>query len=104
MLSVSKTEATIVKHYPVDALYPSPYDWVSCTYLMEKVSKGVWKNIFLENCETVIVSPSAMSFDEYKSAHLALSGEWRGLKERYVAMTQCPLLKNIFEVCDIQAS
>lgn len=90
-----------IVRYPVDALYPSPYDWVSSTYLMEKVKIGIWENIFLDKNLIKIVSPESMTFNEYKHAWVNLSGDAYGLKQRYEAMTKCPLLKTLYGVCEI---
>ncbi len=95
-------DGKIIKYYPTDALYPSPYDWVSCGYLMRKVKQGTWKNIFLDDCETRIVSPGSLSFEDYKAAHIAISCEWRTIRQRYDAMTHCPLLQILFGVCEIE--
>jgi hypothetical protein len=92
----------IIKKYPVDALYPSWFDWVACDYLMDKVKQGAWKNIFQDDCQTHIVSAEAMSFEDYKKAHVTLSGRFEDLEERYQAMTTCPLLKTMFGICEIK--
>lgn len=91
----------ILKRYPVDALYPSWFDWVACNYLMNKVKKGTWQNIFLLDCQTRIVSPESMTFQEYKHAHVSLTGGFEDLENRYQAMTTCPLLKTMFGMCDL---
>lgn len=90
--------------YPVDALYPSPYDWVACDYLLDKVKKGIWKNIFSDDNQIKIVPASEMTFGEYQKAWLNLYGEYRGLDDRWIAMTKCPLLKTMYGMCELDPS
>lgn len=90
------------KKYSTDMLYYSPFPDVACSYLSEKISQGgVWTNIFGDTCQTQIVSPSSMTLEEYKAAWLRLTGDCWRKEERYTAMTTCPLLTNLFGICEI---
>lgn len=88
--------------FTTDMLYYSPYPEVVNDYLQEKISQGGrWINIFGEERETKIVSPSSITLDEYLSAWLLLTGDCYRLETRYRAMTNCPLLVNLFGICEL---
>lgn len=92
----------IVTNYSVDMLYYSPFPWVSCEYLSEKVATGgFWTNIFGDTRETRIVSASSMTLKEYRQSWLRLTGDTYKKEERYTAMTTCPLLMNLYGVCEL---
>lgn len=66
----------IATNYSVDMLYYSPFPWVSCEYLSEKMAAGgFWQNIFGDTCETRIVSASSITLEEYRQSWLRLTGD-----------------------------
>lgn len=91
-----------VTRFTVDMLYYSPFPWVVNGYLQEKISNGgYWKNWGNELCETRIISPNSMTLEEYRSTWLKLTGDCYKMEDRYTAMTTCPILLNMFSMCEI---
>lgn len=92
----------ITTEYTVDMLYYSPSPEVSCDYLRRKVAAGgFWINIFGDTCETRIVSATSMTVEEYRQSWLRLTGDCYKMEDRYTAMTSCPLLVNLYSVCEL---
>ena len=92
----------MISTYSVDMLYYSPAPWVVNEYLQRKISNGgFWKNWGGVLCQAQIVAPASMTLQEYETAWLRLTGDCYKMEDRYTAMTSCPLLKNLYGVCEI---